>query len=209
LDTQSCPSTCEEDPGTGGSSAEAGAGGASAEAGAGGASAEAGAGGGSAEAGAGGAFAEAGAGGGSATCNEALCAESCPETCPEGTACVEFFRTAVTTQVWYECRPNPCGAEPTCACSDVASLCTPAESSQPLMCIGESSTPGAVIVCGFQGDCAAPDTPIATPSGERPIASLEVGDLVYSVHDDALVAVPLVLVNRKRVFEHRVVEVTL
>jgi hypothetical protein len=28
--------------------------------------------------------------------------------------------------------------------------------------------------------CASPDTPIATPSGDRPIAGLRVGDLVYS-----------------------------
>jgi hypothetical protein len=39
--------------------------------------------------------------------------------------------------------------------------------------------------------CAAPDTPIATPDGERPIASLRVGDLVYSEDHDAIVVVPL------------------
>jgi hypothetical protein len=57
--------------------------------------------------------------------------------------------------------------------------------------------------------CAAPDTPIATPSGERPIAELGVGDLVYSVDHDAIVAVPLVKVGHTRVGAHHVVRVVL
>lgn len=44
--------------------------------------------------------------------------------------------------------------------------------------------------------CAAPDTPIATPNGDRAIASLRVGDLVYSVDHDAIVAVPLLRAQR-------------
>jgi hypothetical protein len=57
--------------------------------------------------------------------------------------------------------------------------------------------------------CAAPDTPIATPDGERPIASLRAGDLVYSVEHDAIVAVPLLRVSRTPVSGHRVVRVVL
>jgi len=57
--------------------------------------------------------------------------------------------------------------------------------------------------------CASPDTPIATPDGDRPIASLRVGDLVYSVDHDAIVAVPLILVGRTPVVAHRVVRVVL
>jgi hypothetical protein len=57
--------------------------------------------------------------------------------------------------------------------------------------------------------CAAPDTPIATPDGERPIADLVPGDLVYSVTDSAIVAVRIQRVNRTPVFEHEVVEVML
>ena len=57
--------------------------------------------------------------------------------------------------------------------------------------------------------CASPSTPIATPSGERPIAELRVGDLVYSAHDGAIVAVPLVRVARTRVAAHRVMRVVL
>jgi hypothetical protein len=58
-------------------------------------------------------------------------------------------------------------------------------------------------------DCAAPDTPIATPAGERPIASLRVGDLVYSVDHDAIVAVPLRRVHRQAVEHHHVMRVRL
>jgi hypothetical protein len=57
--------------------------------------------------------------------------------------------------------------------------------------------------------CASPDTPIATPLGERPIEELRVGDLIYSVKGDAFVAVPLVRVNRVPVQGHHVVRVTL
>jgi hypothetical protein len=59
-------------------------------------------------------------------------------------------------------------------------------------------------------DCASPDTPIATPDGERAIAELRVGDLVYSVREGAVVAVPLRAVNRKPVTgAHSVARVTL
>jgi hypothetical protein len=57
--------------------------------------------------------------------------------------------------------------------------------------------------------CAAPDTPIATPDGDRPIASLAVGDLVYSVDRGAIVAVPLISVGRTPVASHHVVRVVL
>jgi hypothetical protein len=56
--------------------------------------------------------------------------------------------------------------------------------------------------------CASPDTPIATPDGERPIAELRVGDLVYSVDHDAIRPVAIAQVNRTPVTSHRVVRVT-
>jgi hypothetical protein len=56
--------------------------------------------------------------------------------------------------------------------------------------------------------CASPDTPIATPSGERAISELRVGDLVYSVEGDAIVVVPIVSVGRTPVGHHHVVHVT-
>jgi hypothetical protein len=57
--------------------------------------------------------------------------------------------------------------------------------------------------------CASPDTPIATPQGDRPIADLAPGDLVYSVQGDAVVAVPVLRTNRAPVHDHHVVRVRL
>ena len=54
------------------------------------------------------------------------------------------------------------------------------------------------------GDCAAPDTPIATPDGERAIASLQPGELVYKVDEGALVAVPILAVGQRAVNDHHV-----
>src|SRR6185369_2077370 len=56
---------------------------------------------------------------------------------------------------------------------------------------------------------ASPDTPIATPLGDRPIAELAPGDLVFSVDHDAVVAVPIARVNRAPVRDHHVVRVAL
>jgi hypothetical protein len=57
--------------------------------------------------------------------------------------------------------------------------------------------------------CAAPDTPIATPSGDRPIATLREGDLVYSVDGEAIVAVPILRAGRTSVVAHHVMRVEL
>lgn len=57
--------------------------------------------------------------------------------------------------------------------------------------------------------CAAPDTPIATPLGERPIAELEPGDLVYTAGALGVSVVPLVRVSRTAVKDHHVVRLSL
>jgi hypothetical protein len=57
--------------------------------------------------------------------------------------------------------------------------------------------------------CAAPDTPVATPSGEQPISSLQVGDLVYSQDHGGIVVVPLLEVGHTAVTHHRVIHLTL
>ncbi len=57
--------------------------------------------------------------------------------------------------------------------------------------------------------CAAPDTPIATPAGERAIAALRPGDLVYSVDRGDIAVVPVLRVGRTPVSGHRVVRVEL
>ncbi len=57
--------------------------------------------------------------------------------------------------------------------------------------------------------CASPDTPIATPSGDRPIAELRVGDLVYSVDRGAIVPVPIARIGSTPVAHHEVLQITL
>jgi hypothetical protein len=58
--------------------------------------------------------------------------------------------------------------------------------------------------------CSAPDTPVATPEGERPIAELETGDLVYSIHRGQVVAVPIRETRRQKVTpQHAMVRVLL
>jgi hypothetical protein len=57
--------------------------------------------------------------------------------------------------------------------------------------------------------CAAPDTPIATPDGDRPIAELAPGDLVYSVDGSGIAVVPIARVGKRAVRGHRVIAVRL
>jgi hypothetical protein len=57
--------------------------------------------------------------------------------------------------------------------------------------------------------CASPHTRIATPSGDVAIATLSVGDVVYSQERDQTVAVPLLKVSRTPVTHHHVVRLRL
>jgi hypothetical protein len=63
--------------------------------------------------------------------------------------------------------------------------------------------------CTSECVCASPDTPIATPTGDRPIASLSVGDLVFSIDHGQRAAVPIRETRRTPVTNHRVIEVVL
>jgi hypothetical protein len=55
--------------------------------------------------------------------------------------------------------------------------------------------------------CASPDTPIATPQGERRIADLREGDLVYSVDGNAIRPVIVARTGRTPVVNHSVIRV--
>jgi hypothetical protein len=58
--------------------------------------------------------------------------------------------------------------------------------------------------------CAAPDTPVATPTGERALAGLRPGDLVLSVDGGEVVAVPVLAVSKLPApADHAVVRVRL
>lgn len=78
----------------------------------------------------------------------------------------------------------------------VSACCIPAEQQQ-------------TAACNCFSRCAAPDTPIATPSGERAIATLEPGDLVYSVVGAEVRAVPIRRIQRVEVHDHEMVRVVL
>jgi hypothetical protein len=56
-------------------------------------------------------------------------------------------------------------------------------------------------------NCASPDTPIATPFGDRPISSLSPGDLVYSIDGFGIRAVPLIDVASKPAPDHTVLRI--
>lgn len=109
------------------------------------------------------------------------------------------------------CTGDSCGAGETCCgseCCGAGELCCLVNQGPSVLGCFEpvnGTCPQGCPNC----DCAAPDTPIATPTGERPIASLAVGDLVYSVDEHGIVVVPIVQVNRVHVENHHVMRVLL
>ncbi len=168
-----------------------------------------------------------------ADCEEPLLPASCPESpATPGTQCSDD-----TLSCWYDdgtrCRCLACEGgfeypicrpidppEWTCATPVTGCPNPPAQAGEPcseegLDCSIDCTQPN---VCqngrwqwaGFGCPiCASPDTPIATPSGERAIAALRVGDLVYSVDDGAIRPVPVLRTSSTPVAHHRVVRLLL
>jgi len=101
---------------------------------------------------------------------------------------------------------NCCEAE----CCKAGELCCEINAGvSRIGCTPATATGTCPLGCA-QCVCTAPNTPIATPSGERAISELKVGDLVYSVHHGKLVTVPIILINRVPVTGlHHMVEVRL
>ncbi len=138
-----------------------------------------------------------GGGGGAFTCGDDNL------ECNHPQICVTFIHTTgpQTTTTW-ECHDDPCAPEAlACTCA-VPAICDDAPGGSCQMNQGN-------LECHSGGVCAAPNTPIATPQGDRPIAELVAGDLVYSLHEGRLQAVPLIRVSQRPVQEHAVVEVSL
>ena len=140
----------------------------------------------------------------------------CAETCPD-LACAEcggMISGTCTGGLGCQCCPAG-GPTQNCVCSTTCT--TDAECTDPARPDCNTPTFGGPGFCAardfrccWECNCAAPDTPIATPSGERPIAELVPGDLVYSVDADGVVVVPLVRVQRVPVAAgHRMVRLTL
>ena len=99
-----------------------------------------------------------------------------------------------------------CGAE----CCSAGQLCceVPGPVGSTITCAdptAEGTCPMGCVLC----KCAAADTMIATPDGERPISSIRVGEMVYSVDNDSSKAVPVLIAQRAPVTNHTVIEVVL
>jgi hypothetical protein len=93
------------------------------------------------------------------------------------------------------CQPNPCAPD-MLACDCARSLC-----SAP-----ECSAVNETLMCTYRAVCASPETLIETPAGERRIADLRPGDLVYSVDRESIKPVPILEAAKTPVFHHEVVE---
>lgn len=131
--------------------------------------------------------------------------------CPTGEACVggrpspcnTTIPETIGTCTPVACPEGDCGgsAGPDCTCFDGAG------------CVAATGPTGSGQCREPDGNCwsckcAAPDTPIATPSGERALAELRPGDLVFSVDGEQIRAVPVLRINRTPVVNHRVLHVT-
>jgi hypothetical protein len=131
--------------------------------------------------------------------------------CPDDQRCIggrpapcgTTIADAVGTCGEVQCPEGDCGGSSgeTCTCLQDGE-CIPA--GGPLVDATCRADDGTCSTC----KCASPDTPIATPDGERRLADLRVGDLVYSVDRDQVRAVPIARVNRVPVSGHRVLRVT-
>lgn len=93
--------------------------------------------------------------------------------------------------------PPPRGCQAT-GCPDGEECCDPGVPCSP------SCAPiGKCPVCPY--DCDSPDTPVATPDGDRPIAELREGDFVLSIDRGEVRAVPIVALRQHAVSDHHAV----
>jgi len=168
-----------------------------------------------------------------ARCSESLLPAACPASPSHGTACssdqlscyyptgefcactncpMEFPSCSLNDPTEWYCWTPPAGDCPTYY-PNIGSVCdSPADTRCRYTCdsIAACSAEGTWISGGSScPECNAPDTPIATPEGDRPIASLVPGDLVYSVHRGRLDIVPIAEVGRRAQHNHHVVRVQL
>jgi hypothetical protein len=145
-----------------------------------------------------------------------LVGEACV-SCPAGQVCLELaLSCGPAGGSTAQCIDDPCSGE-ALACECAGWVCGAADPSGVLAFCGAyaaGQTPlgpddNPFLTCSGGGICASPDTPIETPTGEVQISALRAGDLVYSLHQGQLVAVPLLQVSRTAVTRHSVVHIEL
>ncbi|MCA9597551.1 MAG: Hint domain-containing protein [Myxococcales bacterium] len=231
-DSSGSGGTAGKDAGSGGSAGSAGSGGSGATAGTAGSGGLAGTGGGTAGSGgmsgSSGTAGSAGAAGGTASCDSTncewtCCGDQCVNTTNDFKNCGACGKACTGQNPFCDngtCKPNPpcdsgtqcpgvalcCGGN-CCAAGDICCdvpgpVVTGVACTKPT---AEGSCPLGCKTCV----CTSPDTPIATPSGERAIAELRVGDLVYSVDHGATVAVPIRAIHSQPARSHHVMHVVL
>ena len=107
---------------------------------------------------------------------------------------------------------EPCAGGDCCGfeCCDLGQLCCniPGPIERGPTCTPPTETGTCPLGC-LNCACTSPGTLIATPAGERPISDLKVGDLVYSVHQGDLRAVPILVAHRELVTQHAVLRIEL
>lgn len=172
--------------------------------------------------------------GGSAGCNSTTCSTFSGFTCCSD-ACVNtendphhcgMCDNACPSDKPY-CSGGQC-SQPPCTPLPNAGVCAPSS-----VCCGQSCCAPGQICCSVSHNfstigcydpaesggtcpvgcpnciCASPDTPIATPDGDRAIASLRVGDRVLSADHGRVVDVPILEIHRAPARHHHVVRVEL
>ncbi len=132
-----------------------------------------------------------------------LCGPSASGSCSAspGTSCLSC--PAGGPSEHYLCT-TPCNIDANCT-----------DAARPHCNRDTSSTAGGGICtalefgCAWGAVCASPDTMVATPVGERPIAELRTGDLVLSRDHGVLAVVPIRATRQMPVSGHHVVRITL
>ena len=114
-------------------------------------------------------------------------------SCAAGFTCPLNFDFVPSSSDLHHCHKRSCTTDAKCDCG----ACVFSECEDRLF------------LCSYPPVCASPDTPIATANGDRAIAALRIGDLVYSVDHGRVAAVPIVEVHRTPVTNHRVVHLEL
>jgi hypothetical protein len=132
---------------------------------------------------------------------------TCGEHCPKGTYCGAGQCVAPPCDA-------TCGGGTSCcaaACCAAGQLCCDPQGPLDMgpRCLDPNEHGTCPLGCAPLCICADPETPIATQSGNRPLASLRVGDLVYSIDRGQLAIVPIIRTHREPVAHHHVVRLTL